>query len=138
MREALELGAAKAVVARASDAGLADLGAHLDAMERAREAGAGYLDVAAHDLAFHRALVDLAGNGRLSAIEEQMLSQTALLLRTAAEANPTLRSELRPAAHRDIHTAVVERDLGRARSAIEAHYRYAEERLFAGLARADG
>lgn len=138
VREALELGAAKVAVARAGDAQLAGLGAHLDAMERAREDGSGHLEVAAHDLAFHRALVELAGNARMSAIEEQMLGQTALLLRTAAEANPTLRSELRPAAHRDIHEALVERDLARARIAIEAHYRYAEERLFAGLAAGGG
>ncbi|MCC6222049.1 MAG: GntR family transcriptional regulator [Thermoleophilia bacterium] len=138
VREALELGAAKSAVARASDARLSALGTHLDAMERARESRADHLEVAAHDLAFHRALVELAGNARMSAIEEQMLAQTALLLRTAAEANPTLRSELRPAAHRDIHAALLERDLGRARVAIEAHYRYAEERLFAGLDRAGG
>ena len=134
VREALELGAAKAAAARASDSGLRALGSHLDAMERARAAGSGYLEVAAHDLAFHRALVELAGNARMTAMEEQMLTQTALLLRTAAEANPTLRSGLRPAAHRDIHAALVERDLGRVRTAIEEHYRYAEERLFADLA----
>ncbi|MCL4289506.1 MAG: GntR family transcriptional regulator [Thermoleophilia bacterium] len=134
VREALELGAAKIVAARASDDGLLALGAHLDAMERARGSGAGYLEVAAHDLAFHRGLVELAGNARMAATEEQMLSQTVLLLRTAAERNPTLRSELRPAAHRDILSALLERDPGRIQATIEAHYRYAEERLFAGLA----
>jgi DNA-binding FadR family transcriptional regulator len=35
--------------------------------------------------------------------------------------------------HRDIHAALVARDPGRAREAIEAHYRHAEERLFAGF-----
>ena len=90
-----------------------------------------YLAAAEHDLAFHRALVGLTGNGRMTAIYERMLTQTMLLLRTAAEANPMLQTSIRPSAHRDIHAGLVHRDPGAARRALEAHYRYAEERLFA-------
>lgn len=133
VREALEVGASAAVIARASDEQLEALGARLDAMERAWREGADYLAAAEHDLAFHRALLTLTGNGRMAAIYDHMLTQTMLLLRTAAEANPTLRTGIRPAAHRDILDALLARDPERARQALAVHYRYAEERLFAGL-----
>ena len=133
VREALEIAASKLAVERADDAALAELRRHLEAFERG--AGADYLANSAHDLAFHRTLVGLAGNHRMSAIYDQMLTQTAHLLRTAAEANPTLQTTIRPSAHRDILDAIAARDADRAREAIEAHYRYAEERLFPELQR---
>jgi DNA-binding GntR family transcriptional regulator len=133
IREALEQGAARAVVARATDREIEALGEHLDAMDRAWNGGGGYLEAAEHDLAFHRALVALGGNRRMSAIYEQMLAQTALLLRTAAERSPALRTAIRPSAHRDINDALRARDEERVRRALEEHYRYAEERLFPGL-----
>ncbi len=133
VREALEIGASKAVIARTSDAELAALEQDLAAMEEAWRAAADYLVGAAHDLSFHRRLVALAGNERMSAMHDQMLTQTMLLLRTAAEGNPALRSGMEPWVHRDIHAALLARDEPRARAAIEAHYAYAEERLFAGL-----
>ena len=63
-----------------------------------------------------------------------MLAQTALLLRTAAEANPTLRSDLDRPVHDAILEALRARDLPRAQAAVQEHYRYAEERLFAQFA----
>jgi DNA-binding GntR family transcriptional regulator len=131
VREALEIAAAKLVVGRADDESLWQLEGHLEAFERGT--GSGYLANSVHDLAFHRALVALAGNKRMAAINDQMLTQTAHLLRTAAEANPTLQTTIRPSAHRDILDALAARDDQRVRQAIEAHYRYAEERLFPGL-----
>jgi DNA-binding FadR family transcriptional regulator len=53
-----------------------------------------------------------------------------LLLRAAAEESPLLRQEMRGSVHRDILDALTARDEEAARRAIEAHYRYAEERLF--------
>jgi DNA-binding GntR family transcriptional regulator len=129
VREAIEAGASRAVVARARDDELAALEDHLVAFE----AGSDYLEAAVHDLAFHRGIVALAGNERMSAIYEQMLTQTMLLLRTAAEGNPTLRSGMRRSAHRDILDALLARAEKRARDTIEEHYRYAEERLFGAL-----
>jgi DNA-binding GntR family transcriptional regulator len=131
VREALELAAARHAVDRVDDEALLSLEQHLDALENA--AGGDYLQNSEHDLAFHRGLVDLAGNKRMTAIYDQMLTQTAHLLRTAAEAHPTLQTSIRPAAHRDILDALVARDSDRACQAIAAHYRYAEERLFPGL-----
>lgn len=134
VREALETAAGGVAVGRATDAELARLEPLLDALEQ----GADYLEAAAHDLEFHRALVALAANARMSAIYEHMLTQTMLLLRSAAQATPTLRSELRPTAHRDILAALRARDAQATRVAIEAHYRYAEDRLFGAIGRPDG
>jgi DNA-binding GntR family transcriptional regulator len=120
------------VIARAADEELRALEEHLAALE-SPPPGAGYLDQAVHDLAFHRSLVALARNERMAVMYEQMLTQTMLLLRTAALENPSLHTDLRRAAHRDILAALLDRDEGGARAAIEAHYRYAEERLFPGV-----
>jgi DNA-binding GntR family transcriptional regulator len=130
VREALEVAAAPFAVERADEGALRVLREHLEAFER----GPGdYLERSVHDLAFHRALVALARNDRMTAIYEQMLSQTAHLLRTAAEANPTLQTTMRPSAHREILASVVARDAARAQVAIAVHYGYALERLFPGL-----
>ncbi len=131
VREALEVAAARLVVERADDVALDSLTRHLEAFEQGAEDG--YLENSVHDLAFHRELVSLTGNGRMTVINDQMLTQTAHLLRTAAAANETLQSTIRPSAHRDILDALLARDAERAVAAIGAHYRYAEERLFPGL-----
>jgi DNA-binding GntR family transcriptional regulator len=131
VREAIEVAASRAAVDRADAATLRELEQHLEAFELG--AGGDYLENSAHDLAFHRTLVAIAGNARMSTIYNQMLTQTAHLLRIAAEANPTLQTTIRPSAHRDILEAVAAHDADRAREAIQAHYRYAEERLFPGL-----
>jgi DNA-binding GntR family transcriptional regulator len=134
IREALELAACRPAIATASDADLDVLEEHLVAFEGSWSGSGTYLDSAVHDLAFHRAFVALVANQRMVAIYDQMLAQTMLLLRAAAERNPQLRAEMRKSAHRDILDALRERDEEGARRAIEAHYRYAEERLFGGVA----
>jgi DNA-binding GntR family transcriptional regulator len=134
VREALETGASKAAIANARDDELDELRTHLDALERSWAAGAAYLESSVHDLSFHRALVALAGNQRMSAMYDQMLTQTRLLLRLAAEENPTLREGMKLSAHRDVLAALAARDPRAAEGAIAAHYRYAEERLFGGTA----
>jgi DNA-binding GntR family transcriptional regulator len=132
VRQALEVAASRVVIARARDDELHALETHLEALE-SPPPGAGYLDQAVHDLAFHRSLVALARNERMATMYEQMLTQTMLLLRTASLENPALRTDLRRAAHRDILQALIDRDEAAARAALEAHYRYAEERLFPGV-----
>jgi DNA-binding GntR family transcriptional regulator len=131
IREGLETVAARHVTERATDAELADLPDLVGAMEQAWAEDADYGESLAADLTFHRHIVLLSGNERLVALYEQMLSQTQLLVRTAAVANPSLRLALRRSAHRDIVEALLARDVERARLAIEEHYAYAEERLFA-------
>ncbi len=129
VREALEVVAARHLIQHPSDAVLAELELHLDALDRGHE----YLKNIVHDLAFHRGLVSGSANERMTAINEQMLMQTAHLLRTAVAANPTLQSTVRPSAHRDILAALLVGDLEAARLAIEAHYQYAGERLYPAL-----
>jgi DNA-binding GntR family transcriptional regulator len=129
VREAFEIVAARHVIQRPDDAVLNELERHLDALDRGHE----YLKNIVHDLAFHRALVSGSRNDRMTLINEQMLMQTAHLLRTAVAANPTLQSSARPSAHRDILAALIARNPEAARAAIEAHYQYAGERVFPAL-----
>jgi DNA-binding GntR family transcriptional regulator len=130
VREALETAAVRLVVDRADEEELAGLEHHLEQFERAE---GDYLANSVHDLAFHRELVVLSGNARMAAINEQMLIQTAHLLRAAAEVNPTLQTTMQPAVHRGILAALQERDAAAAVAAVAAHYRTAEQRLFPGL-----
>lgn len=62
MREALETAASRTAIARASSEEIPALEVHLIALERAGD----YLEQAVHDLAFHRSLVALAGNARMT------------------------------------------------------------------------
>jgi DNA-binding GntR family transcriptional regulator len=133
IREGLESVAARLAIELATDAGLRSIRDHVLRMEDAWDREADYADSLAEDLAFHRGLVGLSDNGRLVAVYEQMLSQTQLLVRSAAAMNPSLRLAMRRSAHRDIHDALMARDADRAQRAIGDHYAYAEERLFAGL-----
>lgn len=133
VREALESGASKAAIRRASDAELRELERALVPMERAWEHDAWNLDSVELDFAFHRALLALARNERMATTYEHMLTQNMHLLRTAAEANPTLRTGIEPSVHRGILAAMVARDEAAAGAAIDAHYRLAEQRLFAQL-----
>lgn len=130
VREALELGAAKEALGRIDAGAVDELGRRLDALEESWEQG-DYLDAAEHDLAFHRQLVSLAANSRLAAMYEQMLTTTSLLLRTAAQTSPGLREPMDPEVHRRIVSALEIRKFDQVRAAVEDHYRYAHERLFA-------
>lgn len=132
VREALEVGALKVIAEHAAADRVAALGTHLAGMEQAMRDG-DWLAAAGHDLAFHRALIALAGNSRMSATYEQMLAQTLLLLQTAGAANARLRSDMPPAVHRELHAALLAGDVQGAARAIDVHYRHAEERLFDGL-----
>jgi DNA-binding GntR family transcriptional regulator len=137
VREALEVGAAKAAIRRASDAELRDLEQLLAPMEHAWENDAWKLESVELDFAFHRAVLALAHNERMATTYENMLTQNMHLLRTATEANPTLRSGIEPRVHRDIVSALMARDEAAAGAAIDSHYRVAEERLFAQLGEAE-
>ena len=138
VREGIEMIAARLAISHAEDDHLAALGVLVATMEEAWDRGAEYDESLAADLAFHRALVNLAANERLIAIYEQMLSQTQLLVRTAAVMNPSLGRAMRHSTHREILDALVARDVARARQAIENHYEYAKQRLFSGIVPEEG
>ena len=135
VREGLEVTAATLAIERATDPELASLADRVSAMEAAWDRNADYGESLAADLAFHRDLVALSGNSRLVAAYEQMLSQTQLLVRTAAQLNPRLRLRLKRSAHRDIVGALRARDPAAARAALNEHYAYARGRLFSGYPR---
>jgi DNA-binding GntR family transcriptional regulator len=137
VREALEVGASKAAIRRASDSELRDLERLLGPMEHAWENDAWNLESVELDFAFHRAVLGLARNERMATTYAHMLTQNMHLLRTATEANPTLRTGIEPRVHRDIVAALIARDEAAAGKAIDSHYRVAEERLFAQLSDAE-
>jgi DNA-binding FadR family transcriptional regulator len=99
-------------------------------MEEAWDQDSEYGESLAADLEFHRGVVALSGNDRLITVYEQMLSQTQLLIRTAAATNPTLADAMPRSTHRAIQEAILARDPEAARIALADHYSYAVERLF--------
>jgi DNA-binding GntR family transcriptional regulator len=108
VREALDSAAGRIVIAGGSDEGIRGLEIHLDALDAEPPPGGSYLDLAVHDLAFHRALVALAGNARIATLTEQMLTQTMLLLRTADRTpRPACISSSRRIARGRDHDALV-------------------------------
>lgn len=131
MREALEVHAASIAIERAIDAELVGLGEHVRRLRETTEAGENVMRRSSHDLAFHRGLVRLAGNGRMSSVYEDMLGQSILLLGSAAKENEVMRTAMRLEIHEEIYGGVIARDERRAANAIRAHYRYGEERLVA-------
>lgn len=133
VREALESGAMRGVIAHATDSEISALESSLVALEDAWARDVDYLESATLDLQFHRQLVALRRNPRMTAMYEQMLAQTMLLLRSAAESSPTLRRGMPSAVHRDIIDALQARNPERAGAAVARHYRHAEDRLFGRL-----
>lgn len=129
VRRALEMLAAENLIERLQPGAIATLEGHLDELEGCWRRGVPYFVAARHDLAFHRDLLALAGNRRAIEVNEQMLAQTELLLRTAAQGRPRLRGGMSHHIHRDIVGALRDGDRGALRRAIDNHHRHALERL---------
>jgi DNA-binding GntR family transcriptional regulator len=136
VREALESVAVREAVQRATDEELAKLADAHALMDDAWRGDDWHAAITA-DKAFHLTLINLAKNGRMATIYEQMAAQTFLLLVTMAETDVSIRGAPLQAIHRAILDAVVARDLDGARSAIADHYRYTRERLFETIQRGD-
>jgi DNA-binding GntR family transcriptional regulator len=131
VREGLEMGACGLLIEQVNDGEFSALEVFVAAIEEHPQAGSDYLAVAESDFMFHRRLIALTRNDRLITIYENMLAQTALLLRTAAKVNPELRTDMARPVHSDMLNALLARDTVRARVSVENHYIYAKERLFA-------
>jgi GntR family transcriptional regulator of gluconate operon len=138
VREALEIGAARIVIERATDEELAALTDRVAAVDESWAAPVDFATRSAVDLAFHRALINLSGNGRLASAYEQMLSQTQLLLQSASLVNPNLKRGIPPSVHQAILKAILNRDKTAADRALRQHYASSAQRLFAGARRARG
>ena len=95
-----------------------------------KEKDQGQLEAARnHDLDFHQALVDLAGNSRFTAIYRQMLSQNRHHVRAIDPSRwPLVGWKDMRAVHHAIFDAIVAGDADAAAAAIAEHYRRARWR----------
>ncbi len=133
VRRALEEGAVRMAIARATAEDLAEMDRLLNATEAAYHAGP--LPAAWEaDMAFHRIYCRMAGNGRLLALFDNLASQTVLLMRTALTEHASLAWTPPVEVHRHIADAIRACDVDAAVRAVAAHYQYTEDRL-AGTAK---
>lgn len=130
LRRAIEEAAVRLASARAGESDLAELFHGLAAAEAAYEQE----DLAAAweaDMAFHRTICRLSGNGRLLVLFDQLASQTVLLMRSALAARASLGWTPPVGLHRRIADRIAARDVDGAIAAVGAHYQYTQDRLFA-------
>jgi DNA-binding GntR family transcriptional regulator len=130
LRRAIEEGAVRLAIARASDASIAEM------YDRLAEAEAAYErdDLPAAweaDMAFHRSYCRMSGNGRLTDLFEDLASQTVLLMRTALATHASLAWTPPLELHRRIADAIQARDVDAAVRAVGEHYQYTQDRLAA-------
>ena len=131
IRRAIEDGAARLTIARASDAEIAEL---FEAVAHTEDAYKG-TDLAAAwdaDMAFHRTYCRLSGNGRLLEMFDRLASQTVLLMRTSLASRASLAWTPPVEVHRRIANAIAERSPDEAVAAVAAHFQYTQDRLAAG------
>jgi DNA-binding GntR family transcriptional regulator len=113
LRCALEATAAQILAARASDDVFDELEAHLDSRDQTLELS-GLIE---HDLAFHRQLVNAAGNRRLAQMWEQLASQLRLAL---VRVDPAFFEDAYvDATHRQLVKAMRAHDLDLVRAAVK-------------------
>jgi DNA-binding GntR family transcriptional regulator len=128
VRRALEEGAVRMAVVRATAEDVAEVERLLGVTEAAYHAGP--LPAAWDaDMAFHRVYCRMAGNGRLLALFDNLASQTVLLMRTALVEHASLAWTPPVAVHRHIADAIKARDTEAAVRAVADHYQYTEDRL---------
>ncbi|MGW5634715.1 FadR/GntR family transcriptional regulator [Streptomyces sp. NPDC003832] len=116
VRRSLESTAAALAAARITPGQLAEVEGHLKAMGATDDPD----EILAHDLAFHRAVAEAAGNATMAAILEGLSSRTfrARVWRGYQEEDAFTRTRREHAA---IHRALVARDPEAARAAAAAH-----------------
>lgn len=109
VRESLEVLAARLAAERATDADLTTLRRHLedarDATERHDEGG-----IAAANAAFHRALVDIAGNPLLNDLMRPLGARVQWLFQLTSQRDPAQQC----AEHEDLYDAIRTHDTQRA------------------------
>jgi DNA-binding GntR family transcriptional regulator len=131
VREALETFAAVLVAKNATPADLAKLQSAYKTMSRLwRSRTTPHSDRMQADLDFHREILRIAANGRMSALYEQLAMQTAVLLRTAMDMNASLQLSPPDAVHQSMLEAISARNVDAVREAVAGHYQHTRERLF--------
>lgn len=130
-REALETFAAIQVATKATSADLARLQNRLAVMARAwNSRSTAFANRMNADLEFHREILRIAGNTRIINLYEPLATQTAVLLRTAIDMNPSLELSPPDAVHQSMAEALVAGNVDAVREAVANHYRHTRERLF--------
>lgn len=129
VRRVLESTATAQAAARITPGQLAEVEGHLAAMNATEDPE----EILAHDLAFHRAIAEAAGNETMAAILEGLSSRTfrARVWRGYREEGAFDRTRREHAA---IHRALAARDPEAARAAAAAHVGAVEEWLRAQVA----
>ncbi|WP_133915697.1 FadR/GntR family transcriptional regulator [Streptomyces sp. NBC_00582] len=129
VRRVLESTATAQAAARITTGQLAEVEGHLAAMNATEDPE----EILAHDLAFHRAIAEAAGNETMAAILEGLSSRTfrARVWRGYREEGAFDRTRREHAA---IHRALAARDPEAARAAAAAHVGAVEEWLRAQVA----
>lgn len=136
VREAIETFAAVDVCNRIDEITQADLRVLSDLLKviEAEKDQGKYEAARNHDLDFHQALVDLAGNSRFSAMYRQMLSQNRHHMKAVDPTRwPLVGWDEMRAIHHAIFEAVVAGDEQLVRQAIADHYRQARWRAIEPL-----
>ncbi|MEV5957754.1 FadR/GntR family transcriptional regulator [Streptomyces sp. NPDC051987] len=134
VRRLLEPAATALAVARLSDDALGEVKRHLDAMRAARD------DVErlnAHDVAFHRAIVDVTGNESLITLLEGISGRTlrARIWRGLVDSRAAARTL---AEHEAIYAALASRDAVLSHAAALVHVNNTEQWLREHLEAAEG
>lgn len=119
MRAALEHLSVELAVARADDAGIAALGAELDA-QRAVLGSTGRGEFSDLDARFHMALARLSGNEMLQRETETILNRARLIRSDELEIDNGPEGAF--ADHCRIHSALVRRDARTAKAELDYHY----------------
>jgi DNA-binding GntR family transcriptional regulator len=127
-REAIEVAAARLAIEKSRDSELLALRGVLDQMEAAYVSGS-RAEAQASDIEVHRAIVALAGNGRLMNYFEELASQTLFLVRAQQARWPDI--DLLPPVrlHRDFVDALIARDRERFEEALAEHFAYTDDHL---------
>jgi DNA-binding GntR family transcriptional regulator len=125
VRSTLEALATRLGVPRMTDADLADLAGHLEAMRAAAREGDGH-GVAEADARFHGRIVQLAGNGTLESVWRSLepFSRTYITL-VVPGADPTWSADL----HAPILAALERRDVDEVVDALQRHFDEVSENM---------
>lgn len=132
VREALEVQAVRDGIAIATDSELAEVKRAHDVMADAWAGKDWNFALNAHK-DFHRQISLLAGNKRLTNVQDMMAHQTMLLLVTASETNRGLMDPPLEEIHLAMSDAIQSRDTKAAERAVRHHYRYTRARLLPSL-----
>ncbi len=131
LRQALESFAIAEAIRRATREDLATFASLYDAsMLLWHSADATNADRWAADYEFHREILRVAGNTRMIAYYEQVLTQCDMLIRIAVRMNHALEFSPPDVMHKRIADAIQARDVDAAVAAVVDHYRLTRERLF--------